>query len=123
MRAWGCDVLTYQVDISDHDAFRDAMAHLAQKRGHIDTLVNNAAIARYGTILEDNLDDWRAQIGVNLEAVYTCTKSTVPYMVKQKFGRIISITSIQGFASSGTCGAYNAAKGGIIALTKSLAVE
>jgi 3-oxoacyl-[acyl-carrier protein] reductase len=123
LKSKGCDVLAYQVDITDHEAFRSAMADLAQKRGHIDILVNNAAIARYGTILEDNLDDWRAQIGVNLEAVYTCTKSTVPYMVKQKFGRIISITSIQGFASSGTCGAYNAAKGGIIALTKSLAVE
>ncbi len=119
----GCDVLPYQVDITDHEAFRKAMMDLAQKRGHIDILVNNAAIARYGTILEDNLEDWRAQIGVNLEAVYTCTKSTVPYMVKQKFGRIVNITSIQGFASSGTCGAYNAAKGGIIALTKSLAVE
>jgi 3-oxoacyl-[acyl-carrier protein] reductase len=119
----GCDVLPYQVDITDHDAYRRAMADLAEKRGHIDILVNNAAIARYGTILEDTLEDWRAQIGVNLEAVYTCTKSTVPYMVKQKFGRIISITSIQGFASSGQCGAYNAAKGGIIALTKSLAVE
>jgi NAD(P)-dependent dehydrogenase (short-subunit alcohol dehydrogenase family) len=44
-------------------------------------------------------------------------------MVKQKFGRIINITSIQGFTSSGTCGAYNATKGGIIAFTKSLAVE
>jgi 3-oxoacyl-[acyl-carrier protein] reductase len=123
MKGNGCDVIAYQIDITDHAAFRKAMADLAEKRGHIDILVNNAAIARYGTILEDNLDDWRAQIGVNLEAVYTCTKSTVPYMVKQKFGRIISITSIQGFASSGTCGAYNAAKGGIIALTKSLAVE
>jgi NAD(P)-dependent dehydrogenase (short-subunit alcohol dehydrogenase family) len=51
------------------------------------------------------------------------TKMTVPYMVKQNFGRIISTTSIQGFASSGTCGAYNAANGGIIAFTKSLAVE
>ncbi len=123
LKSRGCDVLPYLVDITDHEAFRKALADLAQKREHIDILVNNAAIARYSTILEDNLDDWRAQIGVNLEAVYTCTKSTVPYMVKQKFGRLISITSIQGFASSGMCGAYNAAKGGIIAFTKSLAVE
>jgi NAD(P)-dependent dehydrogenase (short-subunit alcohol dehydrogenase family) len=51
------------------------------------------------------------------------SKLAAPYMVEQKFGRIINVTSIQGFASSGTCGAYNAAKGGIIALTKSMAVE
>ena len=50
-------------------------------------------------------------------------KLCAPYMVKQKFGRIISITSVQGFVASGTCGAYNASKGGIIALTKSMAVE
>ena len=85
--------------------------------------MNNAAIAFYGTILEDTLDSWRKQLSVNLEAVYMGTKMTVPYMVDQNFGRIISIASIQGFASSGECGPYNAAKGGIIAFTKSLAVE
>lgn len=116
-------VQPYALDITDHAAYQKAMAEVAAKWGHIDILVNNAAIARYGTILEDSLEDWRAQIAVNLEAVYTCTKNTIPYMVKQKFGRVISVTSIQGFASSGGNGAYNAAKGGIIALTKSLAVE
>jgi 3-oxoacyl-[acyl-carrier protein] reductase len=85
--------------------------------------VNNAAIARYANIVDDQIEDWRAQIAVNLEAVYTCTKYTVPYMIKQKFGRIISITSIQGFASDGSSAAYNSAKGGIIAMTKALAVQ
>ena len=77
----------------------------------------------YGSILEDSLEPWRKQIAVNLEAIYMGTKMVVPYMVRQQFGRIINIASIQGFAASGQCGAYNAAKGGIIAFTKSLAVE
>jgi NAD(P)-dependent dehydrogenase (short-subunit alcohol dehydrogenase family) len=119
----GARVFPCALDITDHAAFRSAMADVAARWGHIDILVNNAAIAMYGTILEDNLDDWRAQIAVNLEAVYTCTKAVAPYMVQQQWGRIINVASIQGFASSGTCGAYNAAKGGIIAFTKSLAVE
>ena len=51
------------------------------------------------------------------------TKMVVPYMTRQQFGRIINISSIQGFSASGQCGAYNAAKGGVIAFTKSLAVE
>jgi 3-oxoacyl-[acyl-carrier protein] reductase len=113
----------YALDITDHATFREAMADVAATWGHLDIIVNNAAISLYGTILDDNLDDWRKQIGVNLEAVYTCTKAVAPYMVKQQWGRVINVASIQGFASSGMCGAYNAAKGGVIAFTKSLAVE
>ncbi len=97
--------LSYPLDVTDYEAYRAAIADVVQRAGKVDILVNNAAIARYGTILDDTLEDWRETLRVNLEAVY------------------ISTASIQGFLSSGGCGAYNAAKGGIIALTKSLAVE
>jgi NAD(P)-dependent dehydrogenase (short-subunit alcohol dehydrogenase family) len=117
------NALAYELDVTDYETYGRAIADVAEKAGHIDILVNNAAIAFYGTILEDTLDSWRKQLSVNLDAVYMGTKMTVPYMVDQNFGRIISIASIQGFASSGECGPYNAAKGGIIAFTKSLAVE
>jgi 3-oxoacyl-[acyl-carrier protein] reductase len=117
------NALAYELDVTDYEAYGRAIADVAEKARHIDILVNNAAIAFYGTILEDTLDGWRKQLSVNLEAVYMGTKMTAPYMVDQNFGRIISIASIQGFASSGECGPYNAAKGGIIAFTKSLAVE
>jgi NAD(P)-dependent dehydrogenase (short-subunit alcohol dehydrogenase family) len=115
--------LTYTLDITDYTLFRKVVATVIEEATRIDILVNNAAIARYGTILEDALDDWRAQIAVNLEAVYMGTKLTVPQMVAQGFGRIVSIASIEGIASGGHSGAYTAAKGGIIAFTKSLAVE
>ena len=92
-------------------------------KGQIDALVNNAAVAFYGTILNDTLENWRKQINVNLEAVYMGSKLVAPHMVKRNYGRIISIASIQGFAASGEAGAYNAAKGGLIAYTKSMAVE
>jgi NAD(P)-dependent dehydrogenase (short-subunit alcohol dehydrogenase family) len=123
LKAKGHQVLAYAVDITDHDAYGRAIADVVRQWGHIDILVNNAAITIYGTILEDSLDNWRKQMAVNLEAIYMGTKMTVPHMVKQHYGRIISTTSIQGIASSGDCGAYNATKGGIIAFTKSLAVE
>ncbi len=119
----GHQVLAYPIDVTDYGAYAEAIADLVKQWGHLDILVNNAAIAIYGTILEDKLEDWRKQITVNLEAYYMGSKLAAPYMVEQKFGRIINVTSIQGLASSGTCGAYNAAKGGIIALTKSMAVE
>lgn len=119
----GYDALPYRLDITQYDEYRRVVEDAVQKAGHLDILVNNAAIAYYGTIFEDNLEKWRAQIAVNLEALYMGTKIVVPHMAAQKWGRVINITSIQGFASSGGNGAYNAAKGGIIAFTKSLAVE
>lgn len=119
----GLPAKAYALDITDHQAYASAIEDVARRWGHIDILVNNAAIAFYATILEDTLENWRRQIAVNLEAVYVGSKMVAPYMVKQNFGRIISVTSVQGFVSSGTCGAYNAAKGGIIAFTRSMAVE
>jgi 3-oxoacyl-[acyl-carrier protein] reductase len=123
LRATGAQVLAYALDITNYDAYGVAVNDVVACWGHLDILVNNAAIALYGTILQDTLEDWRKQIAVNLEAVYMGSKLAAPHMVKQGFGRIISTASIQGFASSGSCGAYNAAKGGVIAFTKSMAVE
>ncbi len=119
----GADVKAYQLDITDYDAYAKVVEDVIAWKGKIDALVNNAAIAIYGTILNDTLENWRKQIAVNLEAVYMGSKLVAPHMVKANYGRIISIASIQGFASSGEAGAYNAAKGGIIAYTKSMAVE
>jgi NAD(P)-dependent dehydrogenase (short-subunit alcohol dehydrogenase family) len=123
IRGRKCSVHFVLADISKDEDGRKISTEAVKIFGRVDILVNNAAVAVYGTILEDSLEHWRRQISVNLEAVYMGTKMVVPYMIRQKFGRIINIASIQGFMASGQCGAYNAAKGGIIAFTKSLAVE
>jgi NAD(P)-dependent dehydrogenase (short-subunit alcohol dehydrogenase family) len=120
----GGDARAFALDITDYDAYRAAIDSIVKELGGIDVLVNNAAInppAR--TILQDTLEDWRRTIAINLEAVYMGSKLVAPHMVERKSGRIIHIASIQGFASSGEVGSYNAAKGGILALTKSMAVE
>lgn len=119
----GGRALAHLLDLTDHEAYRRAVEAVVSDVGRLDVLVNNAAITRYATIFEDTLEDWRAQIAVDLEAVYVGCKLVAPHMAAQGSGRIVSITSIQGLASSGEVGAYNAAKGGIIAFTKSLAVE
>ncbi|MGE0120071.1 MAG: SDR family NAD(P)-dependent oxidoreductase [Dongiaceae bacterium] len=114
----------FQLDVTDYETYRAAVGSIIDEFGRVDVLVNNAAInppAR--TILQDTLEDWRRTIAINLESVYMGSKLVAPHMVERKSGRIIHIASIQGFASSGDVGAYNAAKGGIIALTKSMAVE
>ena len=116
--------MSYTLDVTDYGRYGEVVSDVMAKLGRIDVLVNNAAInPPTRTILNDTLEEWRRTIAINLEAVYMGSKLVAPHMVAQGGGRIIHIASIQGFASSGECGSYNAAKGGIIAYTKSMAVE
>jgi len=124
VEAKGGSVTPYPLDVTDYDRYGEIIADVVARHGRIDVLVNNAAINPPSrTILDDTLEDWRRTIAINLEAVYMGSKLVAPHMVKQEWGRIIHVASIQGFASSGEVGAYNAAKGGIIAYTQSMAVE
>lgn len=114
----------FALDVTDYGKFGEAIEKTVAKFGRIDVLVNNAAInPATRSILDDTLEDWRKTIAINLEAVYMGSKLVAPHMVARKSGRIIHVSSIQGFASSGLCGPYNAAKGAIIAYTTSMAVE
>ena len=124
IRAAGGQAVSHQLDLTDDARFADVVASVIASHGRIDVLVNNAAInPPTWSILEDTLENWRRTIAVNLEAVYIGSKLVAPHMVAAGSGRIIHIASVQGYVSSGKCGSYNAAKGGIIALTKSMAVE
>ena len=122
--AAGGQARSFELDVTDYDTYRSVVGSIIEEFGRIDVLVNNAAINPPAkTILQDTLEDWRRTIAINLESVYMGSKLVAPHMVERKSGRIIHIASIQGFASSGEVGAYNAAKGGILAFTKSMAVE
>jgi NAD(P)-dependent dehydrogenase (short-subunit alcohol dehydrogenase family) len=124
IEAQGGAAAPHALDVTDYGRYGAVVSEVVASLGRIDVLVNNAAInPPTRTILEDSLEDWRRTIAVNLEAVYMGSKLVAPHMVRQGGGRIIHIASIQGFASSGETGPYNAAKGGIIAYTKSMAVE
>jgi NAD(P)-dependent dehydrogenase (short-subunit alcohol dehydrogenase family) len=122
--ASGHKVMTYRLDVTDYETYGRVVADIVAKQGKIDVLVNNAAINPPSlTILNDTLENWRRTIAINLESVFMGSKLVAPHMVEKKSGRIISVASIQGFASSGEVGSYNAAKGAIIAYTQSMAVE
>jgi len=124
IKAAGGAAYPFALDITDYDRYGAVVGEIISSLGKIDVLVNNAAInPPTRTILDDTLEEWRRTITINLEAVYVGSKLVAPHMVSRRAGRIIHIASIQGFASSGDCGAYNAAKGGILAYTKSMAVE
>lgn len=113
----------YAVDVTDYERIQEIRDALLSEFGRIDILVNNAAIQFLGDLFESTLEQWRAQIAVDLEALYMISKLVGEVMVTQKRGRIIHLSSIQAFMTSGSLGAYNAAKAGVVGLTHSMAVE
>ena len=117
-KAFGC-----RLDITDHQGYAELVTRIAEERGRIDILVNNAAIAFYEDLLNSSLEHWREIHAVNLEAQYVGCKLVAPHMIKAGWGRIVNIASTQAIATEATVGAYAASKGAIVSFTKSLAVE
>jgi len=110
-------------DISDPEAYSQAVHSVASERGRIDILVNNAAVSFTASVLEDTREQWERTLAVNLKAIHWGAKLTAPLMARQGWGRIVNIASVHAFATDGRVGAYCASKGGIVSLTQSLAVE
>jgi 3-oxoacyl-[acyl-carrier protein] reductase len=119
----GLDVSQFAIDITNYAELQRVVDTVVASHGRLDILVNNAAICYPQPLLETGLDAWRAQLTVNLEAVFMGAKLVAPHMIRQRSGRLINMTSINAFVSSGRWPAYDASKGGIVALTKAIAVE
>jgi NAD(P)-dependent dehydrogenase (short-subunit alcohol dehydrogenase family) len=94
-----------------------------EKFGRIDILVNNAGILKSSPLHETPEEDWDAVLNVNLKSVFLASKRVIPEMLKQGQGKIISIASIAGLVGFENLGPYCASKGGIIALTREMALE
>jgi NAD(P)-dependent dehydrogenase (short-subunit alcohol dehydrogenase family) len=91
--------------------------------GGIDYLVNNAGIQTYGTVVDTDEETWDRTIGVNLKSVYLVSKYCIPEMIKRGGGAIVNIASVQGLASQQRVVAYSASKGGILAMTRTMALD
>lgn len=123
LRGAGATARGHVLDITDHAALRGVIAAVAAE-GRLDILINNAAIQPPTlSILEETDSNWHRTLAVNLTAQQVASAAAAHAMVAQGGGRIVHVTSVQGFVSSGRCGSYNAAKAGLIGLTKSMAVE
>lgn len=117
-------VKTYKWDVADHDACQEGVAQVASDLGGpIDVLVNNAGITRDGMFHKLSPDQWHSVISTNLTSCFNMTQAVIGPMRTQGFGRIISISSING--QKGQLGQVNyaAAKAGLIGFTKALALE
>jgi 3-oxoacyl-[acyl-carrier protein] reductase len=112
-----------ELDLASHDSIKAAFADAVQKSGRIDILVNNAAITKDGLALRMKKDDWDAVITTNLSGSFFAIQQVLQGMMKERWGRIINISSIVGETGNPGQSNYVASKAGLIGLTKSLAQE
>ena len=117
-------VLTQIVDVSQMEQVDAAARATAEAFGGIDILVANAGIAGPNhKTWEYPPDEWRRVIEIDLMSVFYCCRAVIPMMVAQKYGRIVTISSVAGKEGNANASAYSTAKAGVIALTKSLGKE
>lgn len=121
--AHGGKVLTITADISKADEIQRMKERLEELQLLPDILVNNAGVAHYGMLSDTTEEQWDHVMSINLKGMFLCTKTFMPHMIQQKFGRIINVSSIWGISGASCEVVYSTAKGGVNAFTKALAKE
>ena len=114
---------SFQADVSSTEQAVALVKQVQSELGGLDILVNNAGTTRDTLLMTMKEDDWDVVINTNLRSVYTVSKAAIRSMIRQKWGRIINITSVVGLSGQGGQANYAASKAGIIGFTKSLARE
>ncbi|MBP3703557.1 MAG: 3-oxoacyl-[acyl-carrier-protein] reductase, partial [Lachnospiraceae bacterium] len=112
-----------ECDVTDYEAVSAMMTDIVKRYERIDILVNNAGITKDNLMMKMTKDDFDAVVGINLGGTFNCIKAVTRPMMKQRVGRIISISSVSGIMGNMGQANYSASKAGIIGLTKSAAKE
>ncbi len=110
-------------DVSDWDAVKRTADAVVNLWGRIDILVNNAGITRDNLIVRLSPEDWDAVVAVNLKGAFLFTKAVARQMMKQRYGKIVNISSVVGLSGNAAQANYSASKAGLVGLTKSTAKE
>jgi len=119
----GCRFMAFGVDVSVTKSAQALIDRTVEVMGRVDILVNNAGITHDTLIMRMDEADWDAVIDINLKGAWNCCKAVVRPMMKQRYGRIVNISSVSGLAGQAGQTNYSASKAGLIGLTKSLARE
>lgn len=119
----GARVLFVKCDVTDFTACEEIVQKAIETFGRIDVLVNNAGITKDTLLMRMKEEDFDKVININLKGTFNVTKQVIPYMVKQKQGRIINISSVVGVTGNAGQANYAASKAGVIGFTKTLAKE
>jgi 3-oxoacyl-[acyl-carrier protein] reductase len=123
IRAAAAQPFVVEMDLSNPDSIRAAFAKAAKEFGHIDILVNNAAVTKDGLALRMKQQDWDSVLATNLTGAFVAVQQVLLAMMRERWGRIINITSVVAEAGNAGQANYVASKAGLIGLTKSLAQE
>jgi 3-oxoacyl-[acyl-carrier protein] reductase len=119
----GGTAIAVRADVGDPDAVAAMFEEVGERLGPVEILVNNAGITRDDLILRMGIDDWDEVIATNLRSVYLTTKAALRSMLRARWGRIISLSSVSGIAGNPGQSNYAASKAAIIGFTKSVARE
>lgn len=123
LKSNGIDAFCVKFDVCDFKATEEAIGNMQKEYGNIDVLVNNAGITKDKLFIRMKEADFDDVIDTNLKGVFNCTKQVANKMMKQKFGRIINLSSIAGLIGNVGQVNYSASKAGVIGMTRTLAAE
>ena len=122
--AWGGKAAAWAVDLSKREPIPRMIADIADRFGRLDIIVNNAGIGRFASFDDERYDDvWDLTMSINLAAYQRLVRAALPWLRQAPEPRIVNIASIEGLGASATLSAYSASKGGVVALTRAMAVE
>ena len=119
----GSKAIAISCDTSDREGVMAAVKKTVETFGSVDILINNAGIAQQKLFTDITNEDWNAMVGVNLSGVFYCCRAALPYMIRQKAGSIVNVSSMWGICGASCEVHYSAVKAGVIGLTKALAKE
>ena len=114
--------LVHPGDVSDQASAEALIAAAVERFGRLDVLVNNAGVVPTGPFLEASVDDWRKVMAIDVDGVFFCTRAALPHLLRTK-GNIVNVSSVSGLGGDWNMSFYNAAKGAVTNLTRSLALE
>lgn len=123
IKAEGADAVAIGCNVSDFEACQAMIEGIVKEYGHLDILVNNAGITRDGLLMRMKEEDFDAVIATNLKGCFNTIRHASKYLLKQRQGKIINISSVSGILGNAGQANYSAAKAGLIGLTKSTARE
>ena len=123
IEAQGGQAVAYACNVADFDACQEMIDTVVKKYNRIDILVNNAGITRDGLLMRMSSEDFDSVIDINLKGTFNTIRHVSRYMLKQKAGKIINISSVSGVLGNAGQANYSASKAGVIGLTKSVAKE
>ncbi len=119
----GGQAVFVKTDVSQASDIEKMVGVCLENFGQVDILVNNAGILKMGALHQASEEDWDAVLSVNLKSIFLASKKVIPEMLKLGKGKIVNVASIAGLVGFEGIGAYCASKGGIIALTREMALE